>query len=212
MGSQRTEIVNSIFGLDSFDSGEIYFLGKKVRFNSPYQAVNKSIGFLPEDRKRDGIINTMSVKDNIIMSILSKISKFGWIDCSRELGNVKKQIHSLDIKVISPYQNIVKLSGGNQQKVILARLLTLNPKLLILDEPTRGIDIGAKKEVHKIISSVVNNGVAIIMISSELPEILGVSDRIIVLNYGRIAGAFSYKEATQEKIMALASKKLVKYE
>jgi ribose transport system ATP-binding protein len=206
MGSQRTEIVSCIFGLDKFNSGEIYLNQKKVKFSDASQAIKNGIGMVPEDRKRDGIIHTMNVRENVTIASLQKISKAGWINYKMEEKSVSDQVKSLDIKIVSFEQPAIKLSGGNQQKVVLGRFLALKPKLLILDEPTRGIDIGAKAEVHKIISEIAKNGVAVIMISSELPEILGASDRIVVLCEGRITDELSYKEATQEKILSSALK------
>ncbi len=201
MGSQRTEIMRCVFGLDKFDSGEILLENKPVKLNSSFLAIKNGIGMVPEDRKNDGIIKTMSVKENLSISLINYINKLGWIDLSREFDAAIEQVKRLDIKIVSLDQPITKLSGGNQQKVILARFLSLKPKLLILDEPTRGIDVGAKAEVHKIIAEIAKQGVAIIMISSELPEIIGASDRIIVMHEGRITGEYDFIEATQEKIM-----------
>lgn len=201
MGSRRTQIVKCIFGLNKFDSGEIYLNGKKVRFNNTHSAIKNGVCMVPGDRKREGIIPDMVVKDNITIAALPKISRFGWIKKREESELASNEIKALDIKVVSTSQLITQLSGGNMQKVVLGRVLALNPKLLILNEPTRGIDIGTKSEVHKLISKISKSGVAIIMISSELPEILGGSDRIIVFSKGKIKNEYDYKNATQEKII-----------
>ena len=204
MGSQRTEIVRCIFGLDKFDSGEVYLHSKRVKTFNSSQAMKNGIAIVTKDRKRDGIFDIMSVNDNLTISALPLINKFGWIKFNKEKELVLKQLKSLDIKIVSVNQPIIKLSGGNQQKVILGRTLAVNPKLLILDEPIRGIDVGAKAEIHKIISEIVKTKIAVIIISSELPEILGVSDRIIVLHQGKIKVELNYKEATQEKVLTSA--------
>jgi ribose transport system ATP-binding protein len=206
MGSKRTDIVKCIFGLESFDDGEIFFLGEKIKFRDPSEAINKGIALVPEDRKKEGIIDSMSVKENLIVASLRNLNKAGWIDRKQVNSVAARQVAMLGIKIASFDQPITKLSGGNQQKVILGRLLSVKPKLLILDEPTRGIDVGAKAEVHKIIDNIAANGVAIIMISSELPEILGASDRIIVLHQGKITAEYNYLDATQENILANALK------
>ena len=201
MGSQRTEIMRCVFGLDKFDSGEILLENKPLKINSSFSAIKNGIGMVPEDRKNDGIIQTMSVRENLSISLINYINRLGWINLLKEYDVAIEQVKRLDIKIVSLDQPITKLSGGNQQKVILGRFLSLKPKLLILDEPTRGIDVGAKAEVHKIIAEIAKQGVAIIMISSELPEIIGASDRIVVLHEGRITGEYNFMEATQEKIM-----------
>ncbi len=206
MGSQRTEIVKSIFGLDRLGSGEIFFSGKAINLKNSKDAIKMGMGFVPEDRKIDGIVPALSVKENLSLAALDEISRYGWLINQKETLMAEEQINDLDIKLVSPDQLIIKLSGGNQQKVVLGRCLALKPKLLILDEPTRGIDVGAKAEVHRIIEEITSRGVAIIMISSELPEILGASDRIIVLHLGKITDEYDYKDATQEKIMESALK------
>ena len=206
MGSQRTEIVKSIFGLDRLGSGEIFFSGKAINLKNSKDAKKMGMGFVPEDRKIDGIVPALSVKENLSLAALDEISRYGWLINQKETLMAEEQINDLDIKLVSPDQLIIKLSGGNQQKVVLGRCLALKPKLLILDEPTRGIDVGAKAEVHRIIEEITSRGVAIIMISSELPEILGASNRIIVLHHGKITDEYDYKDATQEKIMESALK------
>lgn len=204
MGAQRTELMQSIYGLASFDEGTIFYKGKQVKFRSASAAIKKGIGMVPEDRKKDGIVKTMSIRDNIILASHHKIGKWGWLRLAEEIAVCEAQRESLSIKMVSHEQAITKLSGGNQQKVILGRLLAIQPELLILDEPTRGIDVGAKAEVHKIIDEIAKKGVAIILISSELPEILGACDRIITLHEGKKTGEFSHLEATQELLISSA--------
>jgi len=206
MGSQRTEIMRCIFGLDKFDSGEVYLDGKPVKFKSSFSAIKNGICMVQEDRKKEGIVDTMSVMENLSITIVGYKNKIGWIEKNLEKEITLKQVKRLGIKIVSVNQPINKLSGGNQQKVILGRFMALKPRLLVLDEPTRGIDVGAKAEIHKIIDEIAKQGVAVIMISSELPEILGASDRIIVLHQGRITGEYNFKDATQEKIMESALK------
>ena len=208
MGAQRTEIVRCLFGLDPFDGGEVVFKGERLKLNNTSRIIRQGVGFVPEDRKRDGIVHTMSVRENISLASLDRVSNFGWIQQAKEEDAVQEQVDALDIKIVSLEQDATKLSGGNQQKVVLGRFLALKPKLLILDEPTRGIDVGAKQEVHRIIDKIAKAGVAIILISSEMPEILGASDRIIVLHQGRITAEYSYEEATQEKLLKSAIKEI----
>jgi ribose transport system ATP-binding protein len=204
MGAQRTEIVRCLFGLDPYDKGDIRLLGKPIKTKNTSRIIRKGVGLVPEDRKRDGIVNTMDVKENISLASLDLISNMGWIKGKDEQESALEQVRALDIKIVSLKQGAAKLSGGNQQKVVLGRFLALKPKLLIMDEPTRGIDVGAKQEVHRIIGEIANSGVAIILISSEMPEILGASDRIIVLHQGNITAEYNYKEATQEKLLESA--------
>lgn len=204
LGAQRTEIVRCLFGLDPYDKGEIRFFGKPMKTKNTSRIIRKGVGLVPEDRKRDGIVNTMDVKENISLASLDLVSNMGWIKGKEEQESAMEQVRALDIKIVSLKQGAAKLSGGNQQKVVLGRFLALKPKLLIMDEPTRGIDVGAKQEVHRIIGEIANSGVAIILISSEMPEILGASDRIIVLYQGNITAEYNYKEATQEKLLESA--------
>ncbi len=206
LGSKRTEIVRCIFGMDKLSAGKIFFDGRELKLSNPMQAINNGIGMVPEDRKKDGLLSALSVKNNISIAMLKDVSRFGWISNRKERKVAYGQVSDLDIKIVSLEQPITKLSGGNQQKVILGRFLALKPKLLILDEPTRGIDVGAKAEVHRIISEIVKHGVAVIMISSELPEVLGACDRILVLHNGRITDEYNFEEANQEKLLQSALK------
>lgn len=205
MGAGRTEVVESIFGIDPPDEGEIYINGEKVNINSPMDAVKNKMALITEDRKLSGLFLPLSVEDNMISACVDRFKKGLFID-HKEVHNVceeKKEL--LRIKTPNLGQIVKFLSGGNQQKVLIARWLLTFPDILILDEPTRGIDVGAKAEIHRLMSKLAQEGKAIIMISSELPEILGMSDRIIVMHEGRITGEFLREEASQDKIMMYAT-------
>jgi inositol transport system ATP-binding protein len=204
MGAGRTEIARAIFGLDSFDSGEILLKGKPVQIKSPKDAIRKGIGYVSEDRKALGFIPELSVNQNISLSSILNFSKRWLIDEKKEHKSVDKIAQELKIKASGLNQKVMNLSGGNQQKVVIARVLMSSPFLIILDEPTRGIDIGAKQEIYKLIRQLTKNGLAVIMISSELPEILGMSNRILVLAKGKQKTILTQKEASQEKIMQYA--------
>lgn len=206
MGAGRTEIMRCLFGLDKANGGQISIDGKKVDIHSPEDAIDAGICLVSEDRRREGIVSLMSVRENISIPSLKKISHAGFIDQKAEDDLAAEYIAKLNIKTPSPEQKIGNLSGGNQQKVCLAKWLAVNPKVIILDEPTRGIDVGAKAEIHKIIEQLAKEGMAVIIISSELPELLGVSDRIIVLYEGEKKGEFVMDETvTQETIMQCAA-------
>lgn len=204
MGSGRTELMRSIFGLDKLDEGEIWLEGKKVRIDCPQTAIDLGIVMVPEDRKRYGLVLDMSVKNNITLPNLKLFFKHWKLDLRMERRQVNQIARKLFIKMSNIDIEANSLSGGNQQKVVLAKWLLSNPKVIILDEPTRGIDVGAKAEVHKIMVELAARGVALIMISSELPEILGMSDRIIIMNEGEIKGDLLREEASQQKLMELA--------
>ena len=206
MGAGRTEIARCLFGLDKPDGGEIYLFGKKVEINSVSDAVRNGIAYVSEDRRREGIIPLMPIRENVTLPALRTISRAGKIDFELERSIVNDYINRLSVKCSSMEQAISKLSGGNQQKVCLAKWLSQDPVLLILDEPTRGIDIGAKADIHKIIEKLCQQGLAVIMISSELPEILGSSDRVVVLYEGKMTGTFDSMEGvTQGDIMTYAA-------
>jgi ABC-type sugar transport system ATPase subunit len=205
VGAGRTELVRTIFGSSELTSGEIYVEGKCVKIHSPIDAISHGIALVPENRKEQGLFLSMSVKENILMAELNKFSNAGVLNWTKINESAVQYINDLGIKAASLEQLVSNLSGGNQQKVVIARWLSIAPKVLLLDEPTRGVDIGAKTEIHKIISKLAVEGLAVLMISSELPEILGVCDRILVMNEGRLKGEFSREEATQEKIMYLAT-------
>ncbi len=204
IGAGRTEVMRALFGIDKKTHGTILMEGREITINSPLDAITQGMGFVPEDRKSQGLILGMSVKRNITLPGLNLVSRRGFIQKALENRVADEYIDTLRVKTPHRDQTVANLSGGNQQKVVVAKWLAIHPKLLIVDEPTRGIDIGAKKEIHSLISTLAQKGVAIIMISSELPEILGMSDRIIVMNNGTIQGELSREQATQEKIMELA--------
>ncbi|GAA0181989.1 L-arabinose ABC transporter ATP-binding protein AraG [Clostridium sediminicola] len=204
VGAGRTEVVRTIFGADKIESGNIYLDGKEIKLRSPKDAIELGIALCPEDRKEEGIAPVRSVKDNTTMAILPKICKGLFVDFSKEKEITRKSIDDLSIKTPSMNKAIKELSGGNQQKVILGRWLAINPKVLILDEPTKGIDVGAKAEFYRIICEVAKKGIGVIVISSELPEIIGICDRILVMKNGRITGEISSEEATEEIILEYA--------
>ena len=204
MGAGRTEIARAIFGLDSFDGGEIILKGKKLKIRTPKDAIREGIGYVSEDRKSLGFIPELSVKQNISLSSILNYSKAGFIDEKKEEKASSKIAQQLNIKASGLNQKVMNLSGGNQQKVVIAKVLMASPFLIILDEPTRGIDIGAKHEIYKLIRQLTDSGLAVIMISSELPEILGMSNRILILSKGKQKTILTQKEASQEKIMQYA--------
>jgi len=210
VGAGRTEIMRAIFGIDHIKSGEIYLEGKRIHPKSPMDAIELGIALVPEDRKEQGILPNISVKGNISITVLKKhLNKFGIIDERFENKIADSDIQKFRIKTPDSDKLISQLSGGNQQKVILARWLEINPKVLILDEPTKGIDVGAKSEFYRIICECANNGISVIVISSELPEIIGLSDRIMVVRDGGISGKVSKEEVTEEKILSYAMVKQV---
>ena len=201
VGAGRSEVMRAVFGLDAISEGEILIDGKPVRINSPSDAIKHGLGLVPEDRKHDGLILGMSVMKNGSIVMLDKLSKHGLINDALEYETIESYVEKLSIKTSSMEKEVKDLSGGNQQKVVVAKWLANNPQILIVDEPTRGIDVAAKKEIHNLISNLAKSGVAIIMISSEMPEVLGMCDRIYVMHEGRIRSELCREEATQEKIM-----------
>jgi ABC-type sugar transport system ATPase subunit len=206
VGAGRTELVRALFGVSELKSGEIYVDGKSVNIKSPIDAISNGIAHVPESRKEQGLFLSMSVKENLLMAELKKHSKSGIVSWKQVNASADQFIKELNIKIASPEQQVSNLSGGNQQKVVIAKWLSIGPKVLLLDEPTRGVDIGAKTEIHKIVSKLADKGLAVLVISSELPEVLGISDRILVMCEGRLRGELSREEATQEKIMHLATR------
>ncbi len=205
VGAGRTEMARALFGVDKKDSGDIFIDGKKVNIRSPYDAIKNGLGLLTEDRKTQGLILNHSVKKNISLATLDRLVKNCRISKQKEKELAEAYIKSLKIKTPNMDQECGFLSGGNQQKVVLSRWLEVKPKVLIFDEPTRGIDVGAKVEIYEIMGKLAEEGICIIMISSDLPEVLGISDRVMVMSEGRIKGELSREEATQEKILFLAS-------
>lgn len=205
VGSGRTQVARCIFGADPVTSGEMYLDGKRVRPKSPLGAVQAGIALLTEDRKRDGLVMSCSVGDNISLATLGRVSRFGVLDMQRRDARVRGQIEKLSIHPAQISRLVRQLSGGNQQKVILAKWLLSEAQLLILDEPTRGVDVATKVELYRIISELAENGVGILLISSELPEILGMSDRALVMREGRLVGEFTRAEASEEALLSCAA-------
>ena len=204
VGAGRSEVMRAVFGIDPRETGEILVRGRPVNIRSTVDALRAGLGFVPEDRKEQGLILKMSVQHNASIAALPSVSKGGFLDKKRERRLAGEYIDKLRVKTPSQEQRVMNLSGGNQQKVVIAKWMATHPSVLILDEPTRGIDVGAKKEIHLLMSELVAQGVAIIMIFSELPEILGMSDRIYVMHDGRIKGEIARGEATQESVMKMA--------
>jgi inositol transport system ATP-binding protein len=204
MGAGRTEIARAIYGLDPPDTGEVYIKGEKAAIRSPREAIRYRIGYVSEDRKEVGLVLNMSVKQNMTLASLKKHRRGIFIKEESERSDVHKMIRALHIKTTHADQLVKNLSGGNQQKVVIAKVLLSAPEIIILDEPTRGIDVGAKFEIYKLIKDLAATGMAVILISSELPEILGMSDRILVIAKGRQTATLLKTEATQETIMQYA--------
>lgn len=205
MGAGRTEVMRAIFGLDPKISGSIKINGKDVTIHSPSQAISHGIGFLTEDRKEEGLVLDFSIKDNMTLPSTNNFSKNGLFDDTTATTFVQQLIDRLRVKSGTPNMVVGNLSGGNQQKVVLAKWIGIAPEILILDEPTRGVDVGAKREIYQLMNELAERGVPIIVVSSDLPEVLGVSDRILVMHEGRINGELSSEEATQEKVMYFAT-------
>ena len=204
VGAGRSEVMRAVFGIDPRESGEIFVHGQKMEINSTVDALKAGLGFVPEDRKEQGLILKQTIRVNTSLAALSSVANSWFIDSKRETALTDEFVSKLKVKTPSNEQKIMNLSGGNQQKVVIAKWMATHPKVLILDEPTRGIDVGAKKEIHALMSELAKQGVAIIMISSELPEVLGMSDRIYVMHDGRIKGEIDRANASQESIMKLA--------
>jgi len=205
VGAGRTEVARVLFGIDRAESGEIWLKGTKVHIRSPQQAMDYGIAYVPEDRHQQGLVMNFSIASNVTLAILQKVSRLGLLDPRREQKIASEYSSQLNVRSAGVEQLVSALSGGNQQKVVLGKWLATNPSVLILDEPTRGIDVGAKAEVHRIISDLAARGLAIILISSELPEVLAMADRVIVLHEGRVTGTFTRSEATQERVMFAAT-------
>jgi len=205
MGAGRTELMRSVFGADPFDSGEIFIRGKQVKIKSPKDAIANRIGFVTEDRKNQGLVLNLDVGKNITLANLKCAMKSILINLNKEKNICNELVTSLGIKTPSLLQKVKFLSGGNQQKVVLAKWLVTNSDILIIDEPTRGIDVGAKVEIYKLIGEWVKSGKAVIMVSSELPEIMGMSDRIYVMHEGEITGELRREEASQSSILYYAT-------
>jgi len=205
VGAGRTELARALFGADPIDAGEVILDGKSVRIKSPQEAIRLGVGLVTEDRKAQGLVLGMVVRENVTLANLGALTRLNFIMAGRERAVARKYVDDLSIRTPSIEQTVQNLSGGNQQKVVLAKWLFTDSKLLIFDEPTRGIDVGAKTEIYQLMNDLAARGVGILMISSELPEVLGMSDRIIVMHEGRIVGDLRASEATQEGIMHLAT-------
>jgi inositol transport system ATP-binding protein len=204
VGAGRTEVARGIFGLDRLKQGEVWIDGEKLNIRNVEDAIGAGIAMVPEDRANIGLVLCRPIRENISLASLGKISSGGFLNLADEKKNTEEMVERLNIKIASAENPVVSLSGGNQQKVVLAKWILQNVKLLILDEPTRGIDVGSKSEIYRMMCEFAEQGMAIIMISSELPEILGMSDRVLVMHEGHISGELSREEATQESIMRYA--------
>jgi ribose transport system ATP-binding protein len=205
MGSGRTDVMHAIFGSIPFDSGSIYINQKEVKINSPIVAKQMGIGFITEDRKNEGLILSSSVAENTVLPSLKDFTKNMFVKKESISEVVSEYIKKLNVRTPNQTIEVGKLSGGNQQKIVIAKWLITNPKILILDEPTRGVDVGAKKEIYEIINLLKKEGVAVIVVSSELPEVLGICDRVAVMHEKKLKKIFDSKDATQEKIMEYAT-------
>lgn len=202
VGSGRSELAQILFGVTPASAGQILVDGQPVAIRSPADAKRLGIAYVPEDRGTQGLIRPMRIRHNVSLAVLKELARFFFIDRGREQELARRDIERFKIRASSMDQVVGKLSGGNQQKVVMAKWLATRPRILILDEPTRGIDVGAKTEIHKIMSELATQGMAVLMISSELPEVLGMSDRVLVMREGRIVAGFERAEATQERIAA----------
>jgi len=205
VGAGRTALAETLFGIRPAVAGEVRVEERQVKLNSPRDAIQMGMGFVPEDRKLQGLFMNMAVRENIVLSAMDKVARWGFVNFTKADQLAGEVVKRLDIRTPSLRQRVRNLSGGNQQKVIIARWLTLKPRVLILDEPTRGIDVGAKAEIHALMSQLAQEGVGVLMISSELPEVMGVSDRILVMHEGRVTGEFTRGQATQDDIMRAAT-------
>ena len=205
VGSGRSDIARAIFGACDIDNGRLLLNGSPLKGITPKSSIANGIGFVTENRAKDGLVYNMSVRKNLTLTILDKIKKWFFVNEAQEKNLCKERVREYDIHTTGIEQEIQYLSGGNQQKVILAKWININPSLLILDEPTRGIDVGAKAEIYRLMRLLAKRGTAIIMISSELPEVIGMSDRILVIHDGKVMGELAPSEATEERILMLAT-------
>jgi ABC-type sugar transport system ATPase subunit len=205
VGAGRSELAACIFGIDPYDGGSVTIAGEAIAPNDPKAAIEAGIGLVPEDRRKQALVSLLSVRTNVTLSLLDRLTSWGLLSTTREEEIAERQIRALAIKTPSSKTRVSTLSGGNQQKVVLARWLARRPKLLILDEPTKGIDVGAKSEISELVIRLAREGMAILLISSELPEILALSDRVLVMRSGRISASLSREQATSETIMSYAT-------
>jgi len=204
-GAGRTELGRAIFGADPVSGGSVTIAGRKVEARSVRHAIRMGIAMISENRRDEGIVPLLPVIDNLILVAFRKASRLGFLLGRRIRQTVNTYIGRMNIKLSSPWQRIDSLSGGNQQKVIISRWLANDPKLLICDEPTRGIDVGSKAEIHALLVELARKGLSVLLISSEMPELLSICDRILVMHNGRITGELSHEEATEEKILMFAT-------
>lgn len=204
VGAGRSEVARAIFGIDAYDAGEIFVDGRSVPAGDVRASIDLGVGLVPEDRQHEGLILPMTVRENLSLAVLGRLTQFGLIGRSKEWNLVSKQLNQLRVKAAGQGVPAETLSGGNQQKLVLGKWLAAEPRVLILDEPTRGVDVGAKAQVHQFIRDLAAGGMATLLISSELPELLSICDRILVMRGGRISGEVSGETATQERIMELA--------
>ncbi|MDR1027935.1 MAG: sugar ABC transporter ATP-binding protein [Clostridiales Family XIII bacterium] len=204
VGAGRSEIMHAIFGVDPIDKGDIFIEGRKTTIKDPRTAIEAGIGLCPEDRKEEGLVLERVIRENVTLPILKTVANRGVINKSKERGVTERAIRDYNIKTPSQEKIVLELSGGNQQKVILGRWMSANLKVLILDEPTKGIDVGAKAEIYRMVRNLAKKGLGIIFISSELPEVMNISDRVIVVSEGRVTGQLRREDATEEKILALS--------
>ena len=206
VGSGRTELARALFGAEPIEEGKIYLKGQEIKKLSPSRAIKKKMGFVPEERREHGLALKLTVKENINLPIYSRISKLGLVKTKEELKNTHNFIKSLSIKTPSIYQKVENLSGGNQQKVVLAKWLASESEVFILDEPTNGIDVGAKEEIYELINELASRKNAILFISSYIPELMSICDRILVMREGTIVGEVKRKDFSEERILSLAIK------
>ncbi|BCW69611.1 sugar ABC transporter ATP-binding protein [Arthrobacter sp. NicSoilB8] len=205
VGAGRSEVARAVFGIDKYDSGEVLVRNEPLKSLSPRASMAAGLAFVPEDRRKQGLVMELNVSRNLTLTLRQKLSRFGLLTNQAEAKATTEWAKKLQIKAGSPMSPISTLSGGNQQKVVLGKWLATGPRILIIDEPTRGIDVGTKSEVHRLISELAGTGLAVLMISSELPEILGMSDRVLVMHEGRITAELSRKDATEESVMTAAT-------
>ncbi|MEX2414977.1 MAG: sugar ABC transporter ATP-binding protein, partial [Paenibacillaceae bacterium] len=201
VGAGRTEVFQSIFGITTYDEGKVYVKGNEVRITNPLHAMNMGIGYLPEDRQKQGLVLQWGIGRNITLSALERFSKQGWLNDDHEAEVAKSLSERMNVKANSIFDLASSLSGGNQQKVVVAKLLTADLDIIILDEPTKGVDVGAKFAMYEIINELADQGYGVILISSEMPEIIGMSDKVIVMREGRITAIMEQTEVTQEAIL-----------
>ena len=203
IGAGRTELMQTIFGITPALAGRVMLDGKVLRAGSARDAISRGVFLAPEDRKQHGLVLGMSIAENTSLPDIANYARFGWLNRKQEQRVARKEKDRLKIKAPSVDQRVVNLSGGNQQKVVLGKWLAMNPKVLILDEPTRGIDVGAKAEIYRQMANLAETGITILMVSSDMEEVLGMSDRVVVMHERRIKGSVDRKHATQERIATL---------